>query len=92
MFDKVTEILDGYTEVRKEEMTPDMLLVDDLGLNSVSYFAIVFDLEDAFDIEIPDDAVKSSILFLLHPPAALHRLSYRCSRNRCNQKSRRYNS
>ena len=59
MFDKVTEILDGYTEVRKEEMTPDLLLVDDLGLNSVSYFAIVFDLEDAFDIEIPDDAVKT---------------------------------
>ena len=59
MFDKVTEILDGYTEVRKEEMTPHMLLVDDLGLNSVSYFAIVFDLEDAFDIEIPDDAVKT---------------------------------
>ena len=59
MFDKVTEILDGYTEVRKEEMTTDMLLVDDLGLNSVSYFAIVFDLEDAFDIEIPDDAVKT---------------------------------
>ena len=58
MFDKVTEILDGYTEVRKEEMTPDMLLVDDLGLNSVSYFAIVFDLEDAFDIEIPDEKAE----------------------------------
>ena len=59
VFDKVTEILEGYTEVKKEEMTPDMVLVDDLGLNSVSYFAIVFDLEDAFDIEIPDDAVKT---------------------------------
>ncbi|MBO6092154.1 MAG: acyl carrier protein [Oscillospiraceae bacterium] len=59
MFDKVIEILEGYTEVKKEEMTPDMVLVDDLGLNSVSYFAIVFDLEDAFDIEIPDDAVKT---------------------------------
>ena len=59
MFDQVTEILEGYTELRKEDMTPDMLLVDDLGLNSVSYFAIVFDLEDAFDIEIPDDAVKT---------------------------------
>ncbi|MBQ3373534.1 MAG: acyl carrier protein [Oscillospiraceae bacterium] len=59
MFDEVAEILEGYTEVSKEEMTPDMLLVDDLGLNSVSYFAIVFDLEDAFDIEIPDDAVKT---------------------------------
>ena len=59
MFDEVAEILEGYTEVSKEEMTPDMLLVDDLGLNSVSYFAIVFDLEDTFDIEIPDDAVKT---------------------------------
>lgn len=59
MFDEVAEILEGYTEISKEEMTPDMLLVDDLGLNSVSYFAIVFDLEDAFDIEIPDDAVKT---------------------------------
>ena len=59
VFDKVIEILEGYTEVKKEEMTPDMVLVDDLGLNSVSYFAIVFDLEDAFDIEIPDDAVKT---------------------------------
>ena len=57
MFDKVTEILEGYTEIKKEEMQPDMLLIDDLGLNSVSYFAIVFDLEEAFDIEIPDDAV-----------------------------------
>ena len=36
-----------------------MLLVDDLGLNSVSYFAIVFDLEDTFGIEIPDDAVNT---------------------------------
>jgi acyl carrier protein len=59
MFDKVTEILEGYTEIQKEEMQPDMLLIDDLGLNSVSYFAIVFDLEEAFDIEIPDDAVST---------------------------------
>ena len=59
MFDKVTAILEGYTEIKKEEMKPDMLLVDDLGLNSVSYFAIVFDLEDTFGIEIPDDAVNT---------------------------------
>lgn len=59
MFDKVTEILEGYTEIKKDKMRPDMLLVDDLGLNSVSYFAIVFDLEETFDIEIPDDAVNT---------------------------------
>ena len=59
MFDKVTEILEGYTDVSKADMQPDMLLVEDLGLNSVSYFAIVFDLEETFDIEIPEDAVNT---------------------------------
>ena len=59
MYDKVTEILQGYTEIQQKDMRPDMLLVDDLGLNSVSYFAIVFDLEDTFGIEIPDDAVST---------------------------------
>ena len=59
MYDKVTEILQGYTEIKQKDMRPDMLLVDDLGLNSVSYFAIVFDLEDTFGIEIPDDAVST---------------------------------
>ena len=59
MYDKVTEILQGYTEIKQKDMRPDMLLVDDLGLNSVSYFAIVFDLEDSFGIEIPDDAVST---------------------------------
>ena len=59
MYDKVTEILQGYTEIQQKDMRPDMLLVDDLGLNSVSYFAIVFDLEDTFGIEIPDEAVST---------------------------------
>ena len=59
MYDKVTVILQGYTEIKQKDMRPDMLLVDDLGLNSVSYFAIVFDLEDTFGIEIPDDAVST---------------------------------
>ena len=59
MYVKVTEILQGYTEIQQKDMRPDMLLVDDLGLNSVSYFAIVFDLEDTFGIEIPDDAVST---------------------------------
>ena len=32
MYDKVTEILQGYTEIQQKDMRPDMLLVDDLGL------------------------------------------------------------
>lgn len=57
MFEQIVDILGNYTEVRPEAIRPDSLLVEDLGLNSVSYFSIVFDLEEAFGIEIPDDAV-----------------------------------
>ena len=56
MFDKVVDVLKNYTEVGKADIKPESLLVEDLGLNSVSYFSIVFDLEDAFGVEISDDA------------------------------------
>ena len=56
MLEKVIDVLDGYTEVSRENIKPESLLVEDLGLNSVSYFSIVFDLEDAFGVEISDDA------------------------------------
>lgn len=55
MLEKVIDVLDGYTEVDKADITRDSLLVEDLGLNSVSYFSIIFDLEEALGIELPDD-------------------------------------
>ncbi len=58
MFEKTVDILKNYTEVATSEIQPESLLVEDLGLNSVSYFSIVFDLEEAFGIEIPDDAIS----------------------------------
>jgi len=58
MFDKTVEILDKYTKVKRADIKPESLLIEDLGLNSISYFSIVLDLEEAFDIEIPDDAAS----------------------------------
>ncbi|MBQ8110718.1 MAG: acyl carrier protein [Clostridia bacterium] len=55
MLEKVIDVLDGYTEVDKANIRPESLLVEDLGLNSVSYFSIVFDLEEALGIELPED-------------------------------------
>ena len=55
MLEKVIDILNGYTEVDKAAITRDSLLVEDLGLNSVSYFSIIFDLEEALGIELPED-------------------------------------
>jgi len=58
MFDKVADILDKYTKIKREDIKPGSLLIDDLGLNSISYFSIVLDLEETFDIEIADDAAS----------------------------------
>jgi len=55
MLEKVIDILDGYTETDRANIKSESLLVEDLGLNSVSYFSIVFDLEEALGIELPED-------------------------------------
>ena len=56
MFERVVNVLKNYTEVAEKDIRPESLLVEDLGLNSVSYFSIVFDLEEALGVEISDDA------------------------------------
>ena len=55
MLETVIDVLNGYTEADRSAITRDSLLVEDLGLNSVSYFSIVFDLEEALGIELPED-------------------------------------
>ena len=55
MLETVIDVLNGYTEADRSAITRDSLLVEDLGLNSVSYFSILFDLEEALGIELPDD-------------------------------------
>ena len=56
MLEKVIDVLDGYTTVSRADIKPESLLMEDLGLNSISYFSIVFDLEDALGVELPEDA------------------------------------
>lgn len=58
MFEKITEILEGFTEVEKEKMNKDSKLVADLGLNSLDVVNIVVEFEDEFDIEIPDEDIR----------------------------------
>lgn len=58
MFEKVIEILEGFTEVEKEKMNKDSKLVADLGLNSLDVVNIVVEFEDEFDIEIPDEDIR----------------------------------
>ena len=58
MYDKVVDILLDFTPVKREEITGDSDLIDDLGLDSVSYFGIMFRFEETFGVEIPEDEIR----------------------------------
>ena len=52
---KIKEILARYTEENPIELSAS--LAKDLGLSSFDYAEILFDLEDEFEIEIPEDGI-----------------------------------
>ena len=55
---KVKEILVEQLMVDEIEVTPGATLVDDLGADSFDIVEIVMQLEEEFDLEIPDDEVE----------------------------------
>lgn len=59
MLEKIVDILKEYTDVPRRDIRPESYLVEDLGLNSVDCFAIIFDLEEAFNIEIREEDVPT---------------------------------
>lgn len=67
---KVREIVSEQLSVAPEKVTPEASFIDDLGADSLDTVELVMALEEAFDIEIPDEAaekmerVKDAIAYL----------------------------
>lgn len=57
VFDKVKEIVAEQLDVAEDQITMEAVITDDLGADSLDVVDLVMDLEDAFSIEIPDDAM-----------------------------------
>ena len=55
---KVRNILAEQLGVDLGEVTPDARILDDLGADSLDVVELVMSLEEAFDIEIPDEDVE----------------------------------
>lgn len=55
--DAVKEVLAKHTHIDPAKIAPDMLLVEELGLDSFGAVEIIFDLEEKFDVKIPDESV-----------------------------------
>lgn len=58
MIAKLTAILRERVENIPSVITEDMSLISDLGLNSLDLVDLACAVEDEFDIEIPDRAIK----------------------------------
>ena len=56
--DRIQLIVTDQLGVKPAEVTKDANILDDLGADSLDVVELVMALEEAFDIEIPDDAVE----------------------------------
>jgi acyl carrier protein len=67
---KIKQIVAEKLGVSEDKVTPQAAFVDDLGADSLDQVELIMALEDAFDIEIPDEdaekmkTVKDAIDYL----------------------------
>ena len=58
--DKVAEIISRVAQCNREDITPDSELAS-LGLTSLDTITVLFEFEEAFDIEIPNEVIPSIV-------------------------------
>jgi len=57
--EKVKEILSEELGIKKEAITPEKRLIEDLGMDSFKAIELMFEIEDKFNIEIKEDDMKN---------------------------------
>ncbi len=59
VFDKVKEIIVEQLSVEEDKVTLEADLMEDLKADSLDVVELVMELEEEFDIEIPDEELKN---------------------------------
>ena len=60
ILDKVAELIAKVVHCKVEDVRPETEL-EALGIDSLKTISLVFELEEAFDVEIPNDAITSIV-------------------------------
>ena len=60
-FKKLQEIIAEVLNLEPDDITMGATFVDDLGADSLDIFQIIMGIEEAFDIEIPNDAAEQIV-------------------------------
>ena len=55
MLKKITDVIVDKLGVTEDKVKPEAAFVEDLGADSLDQVELVMALEDAFDLEIPDE-------------------------------------
>ncbi len=58
VYDKVVKIIAENLGVEESAITPESVLTDDLGADSLDFVDLCMAFEDEFGIKIPDDVVE----------------------------------
>ena len=58
VYDIVVDTLCDQLDLDENDISMDSSLVDDLDIDSITYYEIIMELEDEFDIDIPDEAAE----------------------------------
>ena len=59
---KVRKIIAEKLSVDLDEVIPEASFVDDLGADSLDLVELIMSMEEAFDIEIPDEDAEKMVL------------------------------
>ncbi len=57
-FDKISEVIADKLGVEPSKITPEAKFVEDLGADSLDTVELVMQLEDEFNLEIPDEEAE----------------------------------
>ena len=55
---RVAEIIVDQLGITREEVVPEASFIDDLGADSLDIVELVMAMEEAFEVEIPDEDVE----------------------------------
>jgi len=56
---KVKQVIADTLHLDKQNIRPESLLVDDLGMDSFAAVEMLFNIEDAYGLEIPDEEMMN---------------------------------
>lgn len=55
ILDKVQDIIVANFDIKKDQVTPDLNLKNDLNADSIDFVEVVLELEDTFGAEVSDE-------------------------------------